>query len=171
MIVGLIPAVSIGVTLLYFLVENRSSLTRNIFGWAIIVGAVLLILRPHPHSKVSSGYVAALAGAAGGIFGGLFGASGPPIVFFMYRQPLILPVVRSTLLAIFVVGGAWRTVHTAVIGQLSTDIIVTVVLAAPLTYFTALAGAWLTPRVPVQAVRWVVFVLLVLTGIYLALPL
>ena len=96
---GLIPTLLLGVYWLDQVGRDQVSLLRTIIGAMVLVAGMTLMLRPGPYSSLSAKPFFIGSGLVGGLFGGLFSAAGAPIAYLMYRQPLAISVIRSSLLA------------------------------------------------------------------------
>ena len=161
------PALLLGVYLLGVLTGSSYDLARRLLGLVILLAGGMLLLRPQPWAQPSPKLLVFLSGAAGGVAGGLFSTSGPPIAFLMYRQPLPLTVIRATLLAVFALATFSRTVAIAALGQMTVEILVLSAVAVPVVMATTLVTQRALPLIPDTAVRRTVFVLLIAVGGYL----
>lgn len=164
---GLIPALIGGVVLLGFLSESSHTLLRKILGGVIIMAGLLQLLKSQPWAEQSALSYASLAGFLGGLSGGLFSTGGPPIAFFMYRQPLPIEVIRATLLSIFAVSTLSRTLVIAVAGHITTEILIISGIAIPLVLLSTTIAQKATPYLSDMIVRKLVLGLLILVGSFL----
>ncbi len=64
-----------------------------------------------------------LAGAGGGILGGLFGTSGPPFVAYLAYKLKEKEALRASLIGMFAVDYSWRTLVFACSGLLTADLL------------------------------------------------
>ncbi|MEC8600061.1 MAG: TSUP family transporter, partial [Pseudomonadota bacterium] len=108
--VGLIPTLLLGFYWLDQVGRDQVSLLRTIIGAMVLVAGTTLMLRPSPYSSLSAKPLFFGSGLIGGLFGGLFSAAGAPIAYLMYRQPLAISVIRSSLLAVFFLSTFVRAV-------------------------------------------------------------
>lgn len=168
-LLGMLPAVYIGVLLLDALHTTSVETLRVILGVVILTGGVLLALRPHPHVRRAPGWVDAGVGVAGGILAGMFSIGGPPLVFHYYRQPLQLAVVRATLLAIFAMATVARLVYVGLAGDIELEMVELSLLCLPVVFLATLAGRRYPPPLPDLAMRRLAFTLLGLIGLMLLL--
>lgn len=169
-LLGLVPAVGVGLALLARLDSDMPGLLRQLLGWVILMAGVLLMLRPHPHNQVSGRVGTLLFGAAGGVLGGLFSTAGPPVVFHFYRQPWTLAAIRSTLLTVFVLSTLVRITWQSARGELHWPMIEMALYCSLPVLLAAHWGARTAPRIAPLAMRRLAFGLLALTGIGLLLP-
>lgn len=167
--IGMLPGIFAGVYLLNILSTSETLWLRRILGFVIILAGTLLTLKPEPWANSSNRLITSLTGVAGGVMGGMFSTGGAPIAFYMYRQPLELNIVRSTLLAIFAITTFSRTVIISFDGQLSTDILLVSAIAIPLVLLTTLAARKISPANADTTIRKFVFLLLILVGASLML--
>jgi uncharacterized membrane protein YfcA len=164
MIAGLIPLTIAGVLLLELFSARFYEIIQVMLGVVIIGAGTSLMIQPRPFEGVSSRPAVAAVGGLGGVIGGLYGAGGAPLAWFMYRQPLELNVIRATLLATFLVSTSGRAVVVGFAGHLTKDVLLTALLAVPMVILVTLAGARLAPHVPDKLIRRFVFILLILLG-------
>jgi uncharacterized membrane protein YfcA len=96
-----IPGTVAGTLLTAWLAGAAYEVLRLLLGLCIVSCALLLWRAAEPLKTGSSQGAFVLAGGISGLLGGMFSASGPPIVYLMYRQPLsharIRPARRNVL--------------------------------------------------------------------------
>lgn len=167
---GTVVGVAAGVALLAWLSANVVLGLRVLLGVVVIVCAIVVLKQVEPQPQRSSRASFVGIGVLSGMLGGLFSASGPPLVWQFYRQPISLDTLRDTLVAVFAVGGILRLVMVVPAGQFSGNSLMLCALGVPL----AMAITWWMkkhpPAWPRAAVLKLVCVLLVLTGIGLIAP-
>jgi uncharacterized membrane protein YfcA len=169
-LLGLIPGVAVGFFLLSYLDANLPLLLRPLLGAFILAAGVTMVFKPQPRQRVSGLFSHLLVGFGGGIFGGLFNISGPPIIYLLYRQPLDVPAIRATLLSLFWLAAIWRAILLAVEGGYSADMLLLTLLSLPIIIFTARLGRSLANRLPSLLMRRFAFALLAILGGVLILP-
>lgn len=167
---GTVFGVAAGVFLLTWLSGNAVLVLRLLLG-IVVIACALLVLRPAQALREPSSRGAFFAtGLLSGVLGGLFSASGPPLVYQFYRQPMTLDAVRDTLVALLAVGSALRLLMVVGSGQFSVAALGLGALAVPVV----LGVAWWMKRHPPPwqraTVLRMVSVLLVLTGVGLMAP-
>jgi uncharacterized membrane protein YfcA len=170
LLLGLVPGVAAGFFLLSYLDANLPMLLRLLLGVFILVASVALIFKPHPRQQMSGRLSHLVFGFGGGVFGGLFNTSGPPIIYLLYRQPLDVPAIRATLLAVFWIAASWRAVLLTVEGGYSMDMLILTLLCLPIIVITARLGRRLANRLPPLLMRRFAFALLAILGAVLILP-
>ena len=167
---GTVFGVAAGVFLLAWLSGNAVLLLRLLLG-VVVIGCALLVLRPvHALQRTSSRASFFATGVLSGVLGGLFSASGPPLVYQFYRQPMALDAVRDTLAALLAVGSALRLCMVVGSGQFSMVSAGLSALAVPVVLGVA---GWMKRHPPPWERRTVlrfVSVLLVFTGVGLMAP-
>lgn len=169
-VTGSVFGVAAGVLLLTWLGANVVLVLRVLLGVVVIACAIVVLVRTRPLPRRSSTASFHGFGFLSGVLGGLFSASGPPLVYQYYRQPLTLDAVRDTLVAALAAGGLIRLVMVLATGQFSLRAAWMCATAVPL----AMAITWWFRRHPPAwdraAVLKVVCVLLVVTGVGLIAP-
>lgn len=169
-VVGSLFGVAAGVALLAWLSANVVVALRLLLGVVVIACAVVVLVRAAPLAQRSSRLSLGGFGFLSGLLGGLFSASGPPLVFQYYRQPITLDAVRDTLVASLSAGAVLRLVLVVASGQFGGRSLLLCLLAVPV----AMAISWWMKRHPPawdrKLVLKVVCVLLVVTGVGLIGP-
>lgn len=167
---GSVVGVGLGVALLGWLSGSVLMVLRLLLGLTIIACAIVVLRRTQPLPQRSSTRSFALFGALSGLLGGLFAASGPPLVYQLYRQPMAMEPLRDTLIAALAVSSVLRLAMVVGSGQFSASAAVLACISAPLS----IAVTWLLRRHPPPLSRVVVLrlvcVLLVFTGFGLVGP-
>lgn len=162
--VGTVIGVPAGVALLAWLDANVVMLLRLLLGVVVIACAIVVLLRAHPLPQRSSAPSFGLIGVLSGLLGGLFSASGPPLVWQFYRQPLSIEAVRDTLVATLAAGATLRLAMVVGSGRFGASSLALTALALPLAVPVTW---WMRKRPPPwsrAAILKVVCALLVLTG-------
>lgn len=159
-----LPGVVIGVLLLAWLSGNAVDVLRGLLGVTIVGCAIVLLLRRARNAQVSGPAAFGVAGAVSGLLGGMFGTSGPPMVYHMYRQPLEAETVRRGLLMIFAINSAMRLVMVVATGGLSLRAALLALLAFPLVVGVTRWTQRHPPALSAGTLRGIVAGLLVLAG-------
>lgn len=160
----------IGVLLLAWLAANVVMVLRLLLGVVVIGCAIVVLLRAEPLAQRSSTASFRAYGVLSGVLGGLFSASGPPLVYQFYRQPIAIDALRDTLVAALAAGGALRLVLVVATGQFNRNSLLLCLLAAPI----AIGLTWWFRRHPPpwarETVLKLVCALLIVTGVGLIGP-
>lgn len=160
-------SVLIGVGLLLWLSANATQWLKIVLGIAIVGCACSLMLQRKPRKTLSSPTVFGMAGVLSGVLGGLFGTSGPPIVYLLYRQPLSGDVIRRALVLIFAGNACMRLMAVIVTGSFTGRALLLCVLSVPIVHFVTSFVAVRPPPVSAWTLRLAVMLLLAFSGILL----
>jgi phage shock protein PspC (stress-responsive transcriptional regulator) len=167
---GSVFGVAAGVALMAWLQANVVMLLRLLLGLVVIACAVVVLVRTKPLERSSSRLSFGAFGFLSGVLGGLFSASGPPLVYQFYRQPLTLDEVRDTLVATLATGSLIRLGMVIPSGHFTLRSLLLCVLSVPL----AMGLTWWMRRHPPawrrETVLKVVCALLMVTGVGLIGP-
>ncbi len=157
--------VPLGLWLLHRFSAGATLVLQGLLGLTILGCALLLGARSTALKQVSGRGAFALVGALGGVLGGLFSASGPPIVYLFYRQPMALDLVRGSLAVLFGANALLRLALVLAEGSFTASAAWMTLEAMPVV----LAVTWLVQRYgPTQSVRLIrrmVLFLLAVAGI------
>lgn len=169
-VMGSVFGVAAGVALLAWLSANVVLVLRLLLGVVVIACAVIVLVRTEPLPQRSSRASFHGFGFLSGVLGGLFSASGPPLVYQFYRQPISLDAVRDTLVGTLAAGSLIRLVMVVASGQFGGRSLLLCALAVPLS----MAVTWWMKRRPPAWDRGVVLkvvcALLMVTGVGLVAP-
>jgi uncharacterized protein len=169
-VAGTLLGVAIGVGLLGWMNADLAMVLRLLLGLVIVACALVVLMRTSLLPQRSSTASFAGYGLLSGVLGGLFSASGPPLVYQFYRQPMELGTVRDTLIAALATSSLLRLAMVLPTGQFSAHAAVLSAYAVPLT----MAITWWFHRHPPAwsraAVLKLVCALLLVTGAGLILP-
>lgn len=158
-----------GIVLLNWLAVAAYNYLRLLLGLSIIVCAVLLWRSAKPLKAVSSRRSFVLAGAISGLLGGLFSASGPPMVYLMYRQPLAIERIQESLILFFGLGAALRLAVILPTGHFSAHATVLAAEAVPVVFLVASFAARRALPVPLAVLKGIVCLMLIAAGLSMVL--
>lgn len=164
-LIGFMPAMIMGILLLYYLDKTATQLLQLILGIAIMLGGILLILKPQPNKNLSSSRFTLLAGASSGVMGGLFSTSAPPLIYYLYKQPLTIQTIRSTLLMTFMIGSISRLGFIGTQGLISLEILLFSLYSLPVVFLFTWLGKRYPPALSDINMRRTAFGLLIILGI------
>lgn len=154
-----------GALLLFWLAGTAYQVLRLILGVSIVACAVSLWRAVRPLPAMSSPTVFAFTGIVSGLLAGLFSASGPPLVYLLYRQPKPLMWIRESLMVIFGLGTALRLLIVVPTGQFSLLSLQLAVEALPVVFVVTFYAARHPPPLSPKLLRGLVCALLISTGV------
>ncbi len=108
---------------------------------------------------------AACAGTLGGVLGGAFTTSGPPIVLYAAWRRLPPATARANMQCAFLVSSLCQIALFALAGSLTRDIGAAVLRGVPAVLVGLVAGVVVGRRVDARTFRRVVLVLLLVLGV------
>lgn len=161
---GVLPSVVAGVLLLEFLSRSASGILQLILGVVVLYGGLSAALRPAPLPQRSGDRSFFVSGVFGGLLSGMFGVSGPPLIFQFYRQPLTLVQIRCALIVVFTATSATRVLYSACERQIGTEIWMLAALAAPVVMLMTVAARHYPPPLSPVATRRLAFGVLMAIG-------
>lgn len=166
---GILPSVVAGAMLLDYLSRSASAVLQLLLGLVVLYGGVSAALRPAPLPQRSGNGSFFISGVFGGLLSGMFGISGPPLIFQFYRQPLPLVQIRCALILVFTATSATRTLFSAWEGQLGPDTWMQAALAVPVVMLATMAARRYPPPLSATATRRIAFGVLMAIGGHLVL--
>lgn len=164
MLLSGIPFMGIGYALLEYLSVGMAAWLNLLLGFAILSCCGLLLVKRKRAQPSGRAYGFSIAGALGGLLGGLFSTFGPPVVFQCYRQTWPINEIRITLLAVFSVTSLIRLAIIPFGTLPSNDVILCAVLAVPVILVFTRLGRIIAARVPAASVRLLALTMLALSG-------
>lgn len=164
MLLSGIPFMGIGYALLEYLSVGMATWLNLLLGFAILSCCGLLLVKRKRAQPSGRAYGFSIAGALGGLLGGLFSTFGPPVVFQCYRQTWPINEIRITLLAVFSVTSLIRLAIIPFGTLPSNDVILCAVLAVPVILVFTRLGRIIAARVPAASVRLLALTMLALSG-------
>ncbi|WP_069267248.1 sulfite exporter TauE/SafE family protein [Paraburkholderia nodosa] len=166
---GVLPSVVVGVMVLDYLSASASGMLQLLLGAVVLYGGLSAALRPVPLAQRSGNRSFFVSGVFGGLLSGMFGVSGPPLIFQFYRQPLKLIEIRCALILLFTVTSLVRVMFSAWEGELPASICIEAALAAPVVMLMTLAARHYPPPLSSLAMRRLAFGVLMIIGASLVL--
>lgn len=162
-----IPLMLLGFVLLEYMSAHLTQFLNFILGISILLCCALMLVKRKQTDRQSRPRSFLIAGGVSGLLGGLFSTSGPPLVFQCYKQAWSIEAIRSTLLAVFTIGGIVR-VGIALFGTLpDLDIMFLIAAAIPLVLLVTHFSRRLTPYVDAKWIRIIAITLLGVSGVSL----
>lgn len=157
---GVVPGVPVGLWILNTLSASSTQVLQLVFGVVVIIAGATLCVQPKPRTAPSGTGSFMVAGALGGVLGGMFSVPGPPVIYHFYVQPLALEQVRLTLLGIFGVVAFVRLAFLAAQSAVGTEALYLGLLSLPVVALTTALFIRFPPRLSEMTVRRAAFVLL-----------
>ena len=149
----------------YFLYTFNNILLKRALGLVIILFALNMLVERRRRSERSvSATWGGLAGAAGGIFGGLFGTSGPPFVMYLAYKLKEKETLRASLIGLFAVDYAWRVGVFAVTGLLTAEILRFALILTPALVLGTVLGHRVQVHINERRFRQLVALILIISG-------
>ena len=165
--IGILPAMIIGVLLLNLFTETAYQILKLLLGVTILSAAIHQMITCATQEQVSGRPAYFMSGLLGGLFGGLFGIAGPPLIYHYYRQPQEIEFIRNGLIMLFVFTSASRTFFIGIQGQLDKEILLLTAFTIPIVALATLLGRYYPPRISEVTLRRTVIVILTFIGINL----
>lgn len=165
-----IPMLFVGYGLLEWLAGSHVDLLRLLLGLVIVVSSLQLARKPDPLPEQSGNGSFLFFGGIAGLMGGLFSTAGPPLVYHLYRQPMPLTKVRETLVTVFALNAVFRIGIVVASGDIPSDSTLSGLVAIPAVMCATYAARRWPPPISPVALRRIVFLLLLLSGISLGAP-
>jgi uncharacterized membrane protein YfcA len=159
-----IPGAIAGTLLMSWLAGTAYEVLRLLLGLSIVGCALLLWRAARPWKTVSSRGAFVLAGGISGLLGGMFSASGPPLVYLMYRQPLPHARIQESLIFFFGAGSLLRLIIILLTGTFSMNAVKLSAEAAPVVFIVTALAAGRPPPLSPALLKGIVCLLLVATG-------
>lgn len=164
---GQLPAIAFGIALLNYLTREATVILEIVFALFLIAGSFSLALNPTPRERRSTAFATTGMGFAGGIFGGMFAASGPIVGWFAYRQPIVIASIRASLLAMLGVTTCTRTVLVWIDGIFTQSLVWIIVTAVPVVFLATYISKQFPPKITDRQFRRAVFTLVFLVGCWI----
>ncbi len=163
---GQLPAIWVGLWLLGVLRQDALDVLEAMIGLFVVAGSLSMLRRQAAGRSLSPAWAWIVGGAAGGILGGMFAASGPVMGWFAYRQPLSTAVIRATLLACFAVTTLTRTTVVGFSGGLTKQVWMYVLVGLPVVVLGTWAGRRFRPSSEL-GIRRLAFATLSIIGVWI----
>jgi len=168
-LVPLIIGALLGSLLGTFILYSFSNLyLKKALGAGVILFALHLIrARADVRERPPSSGWGLLAGGLGGMFGGLFGTSGPPYVIYLTYRLRRKEVLRASLIGLFAVDYAWRVGVYAATGLLTPELFTFALVLTPAWVLGTILGRKVHVHIGERRFMQTVAALLAVSGILL----
>ncbi|MCP4425187.1 MAG: sulfite exporter TauE/SafE family protein [Chloroflexi bacterium] len=154
----------------YILYSFATIFLKRMLGIGIILFALSLLMEKSGNAKKSvsiSSNWGFLAGGIGGVFGGLFGTSGPPFVMYLTYKLKQKNVLRASLIGLFAIDYSWRVGIFATTGLLTVDILKFALILTPALILGTILGHKAHFQINEIRYRQIVAAILIISGILL----
>lgn len=152
----------------YILYSFANIFLKRTLGIVIIIFAFnMLIGKPGHTVRTVSSWWGVPAGAIGGVFGGLFGTSGPAFVMYLSYKLKTKEAFRASMIGLFAVDYSWRTGVYAATGLLTMETIKIALLFTPALIMGTMLGHKAHFRISPMRFKQAVAAILMLSGIFL----
>ncbi len=135
---------------------------------AIVLIAVILLARGFRLAAAPRGAGVLPFGVVSGLFNGLAGMPGPPVIAFYLAAPIGSAVARASMIVLFLATSAIALVPLAGLGALGAATLLAAAFGFPAVWIGSRAGAALYRRSPERRYRTVAMALLVATALLAA---
>lgn len=158
-----------GALLLFWLAGTAYQVLRLVLGVSIVACALSLWRAARPLPSMSSPGVYALTGGIAGLLAGMFSASGPPLVYLLYRQPKPAAWIRDSLMVIFGLSTTLRLLIVVSSGRFSLLSLQLAAEALPVVFAVTFHAARHPSPLSPKLLRGLVCALLIGTGLSMAI--
>ena len=135
---------------------------RLSLGWVVIVATVLIARDFRLEGGRSAEYA---MGLLSGALSTSLSTNGPPLVFLLQARGLQPQAFRSTINTVFAFSGVASVLVFLVTGNISVDNAIAAMWSLPVMFIAILIGYRFRPLFPPHRFKWLVIVLLLLSGI------
>jgi uncharacterized membrane protein YfcA len=125
--------------------------------------AVLKSITQHPPSKP----IGAILGALSGFTSTIAHVGGPPFAIYVLPQNLPRNVFVGTTAVFFMIVNLVKLIPYKMLGLLNIGNLIATILLIPVAFLGVRLGTWMNNKVNQQLFNWIVYTLLLLTGIQL----
>lgn len=136
---------------------------------AIVLGAVFVLSRGFRMKAVLSGRGALPSGLLSGLFNGLAGMPGPPIIAFYLVSPVGTAIARASMIVFFLATSIFTLLPLAMLGMVHWWSLAAAALSLPLVWLGSVIGARLYRISPEAHYRFVALCLLMITAVLAAI--
>lgn len=159
----------LGLYLLYLMIDYPLwyNILYMLLGVFVIIAALSVMIKPAKGRKKNSFGFFSFFMFIGGIFGGLFCTSGPPIIYALYSQPWCLRMLRRMTLTLFAIGLSTRAVLSGFYDGYTTDLLVLCLSLLPTVYVATLIARKYVKYARIDLVRKIICALLIGSGIHI----
>lgn len=165
LIIGAVLGSLIGAFILYtfanIFLKKTLGIVIILFAIHMLVGSTDRPVKPIPSWWGIS------AGAVGGVFGGLFGTSGPAFVMYLSYTLKTKEALRASLIGLFAVDYTWRLCLYGASGLLTMEIVRTALMFVPALFLGTILGHKIHFQISAIRFKQTVASVLILSGVFL----
>jgi uncharacterized membrane protein YfcA len=151
----------------------HGELMRTLFGLIVILVAIRelinLIRGSHQNEALLPGWISAGYIFAAGVIHGIYASGGPLLVYAVNKMQLEKSVFRSTLSIVWLIMNILLTASYAVVGKIHLESLKYSAYLLPSLTLGVLLGEFLHQRIPERSFKFAVFMLLMLSGVFITL--
>lgn len=154
----------------YLLKESPGTLTLIMLGSIVVLLAIYYLFFEEtliPELK-HRGWIPFFGGLSG-ILGGMFGISGPPLIFYFKSIRLYKQEFRAALMSIFLPMTLFRITFYTTLGYFNKELITTSLSMIPCALLGLFAGAYLHHIIPEKLFKKITSFVLLLSGLMIIL--
>ncbi len=130
---------------------------------AIVLGAVFVLARGF-RFKAGSGRLTLPFGLLSGLFNGLAGMPGPPVIAYFLMTPAATAVARASMIVYFLATSIFALAPMAAFGLISLHSLVAAAIGFPVVMIGSALGGWIFRTTPEAHYRFVALCLLVVAA-------
>jgi uncharacterized membrane protein YfcA len=163
LIIGGLMAVPIGVSLIDWVNE---AILKLILGIVLLIYVAFRLLKKEEFQPIPK-RLGFFFGFLGGLLGGVFNASGPPVVVYANSQRWEPDVFRINMQTYFLFNGAIGIFSHFAAGNYTGDVLYYILIAVPILIGGTFFGRWLAKFIDPNLFQYMVLILLLFLGIRL----
>lgn len=150
-----------------FLKSGNTQLIKLLFGFVVVIIGIEMYIRESQKGKEKTApVILVILGVLSGILCGLFGI-GALLAAYVSRTTDNISAFRGNICVVFCVENTFRIILYSVIGIINYEIFKSALILIPFMIAGLLAGMFLAKKVSEKAVKKIVIILLILSGISL----
>jgi len=162
LLIGMVVGTPIG---LAFLQSTQPQLLKISLGSMLIAYALFALSGRYAPTRPVSDRWGLVAGLAGGVLGGAFSTSGPPVVVYTTAKQWDKDGIKSSLAAFFTVGSMLQMALFTSFGLITWKTLRLNLILAPMVLIGLFIGTWIYDRIDHARFQQVVLLLLLILGL------
>ncbi len=167
----LFAGVAVGIPIGSWLLRSgEPQFLLTVLGLFLVAVGVVFIVRPRTERQPSTPWVAPPVGLLSGIFTGLFGTGGPPLIVYYQLSGVDKTIFRGNLMALFLLMTTVRVPSYAALGLITGPRTWSALLVLPAVLVGALVGNRIHLRLDETSFRRLVSTAMIVIGLLLLVP-